>query len=115
MSALYVAAVALCVGVAAWLQVSVEMHRGYRWLSWGTAVVFAAGLIPTLLAQPGLETLSQLILFASAPLIVIPFQVRMIRMISGREDGASVGSAGGSGHSRGPGGGRLRNRDRRRR
>ncbi len=105
----YLGAVLLCVGVAIWLQLTVEMHRGYRWLSWGTAVVFGIGLLPQLLAQPNLQTLGQLALFASAPLIVIPFQVRMIRLISGREGAPAPGP------QRGPGGGRIRARDRRRR
>jgi len=105
----YLGAIVLCAGVAIWLQRSVEMHRGYRWLSWGTAVVFGAGLLPQFLAQPNLQSLGQIVLFASAPLIVIPFQVRMIRLITGREDTSAQGP------QRGPGGGRIRNRDRRRR
>lgn len=105
----YLVAVVLCVGVAIWLQLTVELHRGYRWLSWGTAIVFAVGLLPPFLAQPSIQALGQLVLFASTPLIVIPFQVRMIRLISGREGAPTQGP------QRGPGGGRIRNRDRRRR
>ena len=105
----YLGAVVLCAAVAIWLQLTVEMHLGYRWLSWGTAAVFGIALLPQFVAQPNLQTLGQLVLFASAPLIVIPFQVRMIRLISGREGGAAGGP------QRGPGGGRIRARDRRRR
>ena len=105
----YLGAVVLCVGVAIWLQLTVVMHRGYRWLSWGTAAVFGIGTLPQVLAQPSVQALGQLVLLASAPLIVIPFQVRMIRLISGREEASARAP------QRGPGGGRIRARDRRRR
>ncbi len=111
MQALYLVAVVLALGVAAWLQRSVPMARLYRWLSWGTAAIFALILAPTVWRQPSIETLSQGLLLAALPLIAVPYQVRMMRLISGsRPDRGGAGAE----RARGPGGGRVRNRDRRR-
>lgn len=111
MPALYLLALVLAFGVAAWLQRTVPMPRLYTWLSWGAAAIFALILAPTVWRQPSIETLSQGLLLAVLPLIAVPYQVRMMRLISGsRADRAASAAE----RTRGPGGGRVRTRDWRR-
>jgi hypothetical protein len=110
-SSLYVVAVAAALGTAAWLQVRVPISRPYRLLSWGTALIFALILAPAAVASPDIETLSQLGLLVALPLIAVPYQVRMMRLIGGsrkRSPSDTPGTA-----VRGPGGGRVRHRGRR--
>lgn len=111
MQALYLVALVLAFGVAAWLQRTVPVPRLYTWLSWGAAAIFALILAPTVWREPTIETLSQALLLAALPLIAVPYQVRMMRLISGsRTNGEPAGAE----RPRGPGGGRVRARDRRR-
>ena len=112
MSNVYPIAVVLAVVLAIWLQRSVPMPKLYVWLSWGVAGVFALLLAPAVWAAPGLESLSQAVLLAVLPLVAVPYQVRMMRYINAARDPRGPTEA--SERSRGPGGGRVRARGRRR-
>jgi hypothetical protein len=106
----YVVAAAAAAAVAVWLQRATPMARGYAWLSRLGALVFAAISVPTLLRGPDVATVAQLVVLACLPLIAVPYQVRMITLIGRSKSPQPEG-----GHAeRGPGGGRVRPKRRRR-
>lgn len=116
MSNAYPVAVLLAVGLAIWLQRTVPMPRLYVWLGWGVAGSFALLLAPAVLAAPSVESVSQALLLVVLPLVAVPYQVRMMRYIgAARDPRATARPAAEDGERpRGPGGGRVRARDRRR-
>lgn len=110
MTLVYVLAAAVAVGVAILLQRSEPVPRLWAILSWVVALVFVVLFIPELVRAPTIETASAVVLLASLPLIAVPFQVRMLRLIN---ESRHPGTTSARGPVRGPGGGRIRARDRR--
>jgi hypothetical protein len=107
MELVFALAAVAAVVVAVWLQRATSMARGYAWLSRLVAAVFALLFVPTLVANPNVATLAQAVVLTCVPLILVPYQVRMMQLIS-----RSKSSATASGAQRGPGGGRVRSRGR---
>ncbi len=114
MTIVYVLAAVVGLGVAVLLQRSEPVPRIWAVLSWVVALVFVVLFVPELLRAPSVETASAVALLASLPLIAVPFQVRMLRLINESRRGESSSRGGASAPARGPGGGRVRARDRRR-
>lgn len=113
MTIVYLLAAVVALGVAVLLQRSEPVPRLWAILSWVVAVVFVILFVPELLRAPTIETVSAVALLASLPLIAVPFQVRMLRLI-GESRRGGTSSRGDAAPARGPGGGRVRTRDRRR-
>jgi len=109
MEVAYLLAAAVAIGVAAWMQRATSMARGYRWLSYLGAVVFALVFVPTLARNFDLATVAQAVVLACLPLIAVPYQVRMLKFIARSKSSTATAPA------RGRGGGRVRTRARRRR
>jgi uncharacterized membrane protein YgcG len=111
----YILAGAAAIVVAVWLQRTTSMARGYAWLSRLGAAVFALLFVPTLARDLAVATVAQAVVLTCLPLIAVPYQVRMMKLIERSKSARPAGGAGASGGARGPGGGRVRPRGRGRR
>lgn len=111
MALAYILAALAAIAVTVWLQRGTPMARGYAWLSRLGAAVFALLFAPTLARDPDVATVAQAVVLTCLPLIAVPYQVRMMKLIERSKSGSAASSA----PARGRGGGRARPRGRGRR